>query len=158
MKRRGPEERDEIPPLFAFVQPTPGRRGAQGEPATGSESPMNQRPGVGLSSTDRAASEARRDSGMARVQRSAESREHGWEADAVSQVREYALTHEHFATEDVRARYGTPEGVNPKAWGPVMKRAERDGIVQSDGFVIVNCSNRSPRVRWRSLIVRGSAA
>ena len=123
MKHRGPEEREDLPPLFAYAQ-------------------------------SRAASEARRDCGMARVQRSAEDREHGWEADAVSQVREHALAHEHFATEDVRARYGTPEGVNPKAWGPVMKRAQRDGIVEPDGFVIVNCSNRSPRVRWRSLVYR----
>lgn len=79
----------------------------------------------------------------------------GWEDQALDQVRTFARSHKHFATEDVRAVYGTPAGVNPKAWGPVLKRARYAGIVVAAGFTLVNCSNRSPRVRWRSLVFEG---
>lgn len=104
----------------------------------------------------RPAAEARRDTGMARVEGGAEHADPGWADDAVLQVAEFARSHRYFATEDVRARYGTPEAINPKAWGPVMKRAEKSGIVAADGFMAVNSSNRSPKVRWRSCLDVGS--
>lgn len=100
----------------------------------------------------REVAEMRRDLGMARAAQRGARVSPGWEVEACAQVLEYAKTHEHFATEDVRAVYGTPEGINPKAWGSVLKRAHRIRIVEPDGFVLVNCSNRSPRVRWKSLV------
>ena len=98
--------------------------------------------------------EGKRELGMARVRAGSRKRDPAWEAQALENVREYAKTHEHFAIEDVRAAFGTPEGINPKAYGPVVKRAHKDGICEPDGFVIVNCSNRSPRVKWKSLVYR----
>lgn len=106
--------------------------------------------------TPRALAEAKRDLGMSRSAHAAERRSPGWEVEACAQVMEYAKRHAHFATEDVRAVYGTPEGIDAKAWGPAMKRAARLGIVKADGFVLVNCSNRSPRTNWKSLVFEGS--
>lgn len=100
--------------------------------------------------------EAKRDLGMSRAARRGERVSPGWEVEACAQVMEYAKRHEHFAVEDVRAVYGTPEGIDAKAWGPAMKRAARLGIVKADGFVLVNCSNRSPRTNWKSLVFEGS--
>lgn len=101
-----------------------------------------------------AAAKEQRAEAMANVALSARVRDPAWEAEATAQVAEYARTHEHFATEDVRAQYGTPATINPKAWGPVMKHAQSLGLIEADGFVLVNCSNRSPRVRWKSLVFR----
>lgn len=98
----------------------------------------------------------KRDLGMSRAAHAAERRSPGWEVEACAQVMEYAKRHRHFAVEDVRAVYGTPEGIDAKAWGPAMKRAARLGIVKADGFVLVNCSNRSPRTNWKSLVFEGS--
>lgn len=98
----------------------------------------------------------RRDAGMARAKAAAKNHHKGWEIEACAQVHDYARSHQHFATEDVRARYGTPADVDPKAWGPAMKRAAKLGLVKADGFVLVDSSNRSPKVRWRSLVYQGS--
>jgi hypothetical protein len=100
----------------------------------------------------------KRDLGMQRASNAAARKAPGWQESAVEAIRIYARTHEHFATEDVRATCGTPDDVDPKAWGPAMKAAQRAGIVEADGFVIVNCSNRSPRVRWRSCVFEGRRA
>jgi hypothetical protein len=94
----------------------------------------------------------RRDIGMQRASAAAERHASGWEDEAVEAVRVYASTHAHFATEDVRLVHGTPEGVDGRAWGAVMRHAERLRIVRPDGFALVNSSNRSPKVRWRSLV------
>lgn len=101
--------------------------------------------------------ELRRDLGMSRAAHRGERVLPGWETEACAQVLEYAKSHEHFATEDVRAVYGTPEGIDPKAWGPAMKRAQKLGIIKADGFVLVNCSNRSPRVNWKSMVFRSDS-
>lgn len=106
----------------------------------------------------RTEAEIRRAESMANVALSARLRDPAWETEATAQVAEYARTHEHFATEDVRAAFGTPASINPKSWGPVMKHAQALGIIQADGFVLVNCSNRSPRVRWKSLVFRADSA
>ena len=98
------------------------------------------------------AAQERRAVGMARARRGARKVDPAWEEAALAALREFARTRLHFAVEDVRAACGTPAGASAKCWGPLVKRAHRLGIVQPDGFCIVNCSNRSPRVRWRSLV------
>lgn len=98
----------------------------------------------------RTEAELRRAEAMANVALSARVRDPAWETEATAQVAEYARTHEFFTTEDVRAQYGTPSGIDTRAWGPVLKRAQRSGIVSPAGYALVNCSNRSPRVRWKS--------
>lgn len=99
-----------------------------------------------------AVAEQRRDAGMAQTLSAAGRHAPGWEDDAIEAVREFARHHEHFPTEDVRAVAGTPEGVDGRAWGPILRRCAALGIVEADGFVLANSSNRSPKVRWRSLV------
>lgn len=99
-----------------------------------------------------AAAEARerRAAGMERTRQAAERAAPSWEAEALQALRAFAASRPEFMTEDARAAIGTPEGVNPKAWGPLMKAAEAQGIVERAGFGIANFSNRSPRVLWRA--------
>lgn len=101
--------------------------------------------------------ETKRDFGMSRAAHAAERHAPGWEDQAIADMRVFASEHEYFAVEDFRAACPLPSDVNPKALGGVMKRAQRLGIVKADGFVLVNCSNRSPRVRWSSLVFQGAS-
>lgn len=121
-------------------------------PVSGTSAPLSPPDTI----THREVAELRRDLGIACAAHAAERASPGWEVEACAQVMEYAKRHAHFAVEDVRAVYGTPEGIDAKAWGPAMKRAARLGIVKADGFVLVNCSNRSPRTNWKSLVYEGS--
>lgn len=106
---------------------------------------------------DAAALEAqeRRDLGMARAELAAERHAPGWEDDAVAHVTAYALTHELFLAEDARAGFHTPEGVDGRAWGSVIKRAQALGVLRPHGFAAANSSNRSPKVLWKSLVFEG---
>ena len=103
----------------------------------------------------RAASEARRDLGVSRSASAARRNAPGWEDAAVAAVREFAITHDAFIAEDVRETFATPADVDRRAWGAVMQRAVREGIVRADGYAPANSSNRSPKVRWRSLVFVG---
>lgn len=99
--------------------------------------------------------ELRRELGMTRAIAAARRHAPGWEDDALAAVRRFAETHEHFIAEDARATVELPEGVDGRAFGAVMQRARRDGLVVADGFAPANSSNRSPKVRWRSLVYTG---
>lgn len=103
----------------------------------------------------RAASEARRELGVSRAATAARRNAPGWEDAAVAAVRAFALTHDAFVAEDVRETFATPAEVDGRAFGHVMRRAAREGIVRKDGYAPANSSNRSPKVRWRSLVFAG---
>jgi hypothetical protein len=107
--------------------------------------------------SDLEAASLRRDLGIERSARRGERVSPGWETEAVAHVRAYALKHERFLAEDVRSGFPTPEGVDGRAWGAVLKRAQSLGIVRTDGFAPANSSNRSPKVRWLSLVFEASA-
>lgn len=99
----------------------------------------------------KAASERRRERGMAEASIGAENRSPGWHADAIEAIRRYALEHETFLAEDVRPTLNSGS-VDGRAWGPVFKLAERMKLIRQEGYGLANCSNRSPRVKWRSLL------
>lgn len=101
--------------------------------------------------------ELRRDLGMSRAAHAAERAAPGWEEQAISDLRTFARGREHFSVEDFREAFPPPADVNPKALGGVVKRAQRLGIVKADGFVLVKCSNLSPRTNWKSLVFEASA-
>lgn len=102
--------------------------------------------------------ELRRDLGVTRAANAAHRNAPGWEDDALAAVRRFALTHETFIAEDARATIAIPDGVDGRAFGAVMQRARREGLVRADGFAPANSSNRSPKVRWRSLVFAGRHA
>lgn len=60
-----------------------------------------------------------------------------------------------FLTEDLREwayANGFARPPNEKAWGSVMLSAVREKVIAADGYAPANSSNRSPKVRWKSLL------
>jgi len=100
--------------------------------------------------------ELRRDLGISRAAHAAERRSPGWEEEALAQIGAYATRNAYFLAEDVRATFGTPAHVDGRAWGGVFRQAVKAGLIVSDGFAPANSSNRSPKVRWRSLVFQRS--
>lgn len=96
------------------------------------------------------AARARRDVGMSRSVNHAGA---VWAATAFAFVVRYALTHsEPFMTEDViraAASEGLPEPPDRRAFGAIMKKAQREGHIVADGYAPAATSNCSPKVRWR---------
>lgn len=93
---------------------------------------------------------------MSRAVTHAERVEPGWKSTALAAVRDFAASHAEFLTEDVRAVCPTPADADTRAWGAVMQAARRAGVIEAHGYGLANCSNQSPRVKWRSLIWRGA--
>lgn len=92
----------------------------------------------------------KRDAGMARVQRSAGDM---WMDEALLVLKRFLATRmtPTFLVEDIRtfADLTGFKSPKPKAWGPVIKRAEKLGLVTADGYAPANSSNRSAKVQWR---------
>lgn len=99
----------------------------------------------------------RRDDGIARADRHAAANDPWWRDRAFRAVAIFARTHSAFLAEDVRQmaeREGLPPPPDGRAWGAVMQRAQRERVIQADGYAPANSSNRSPKVWWRSLVTR----
>jgi hypothetical protein len=75
-----------------------------------------------------------------------------WGERALGYVRLHALVNPYFRTEQVRLM-AEADGFDPppdkRAWGHVMKRAERAGIIAAAGYETDLFG--SPKTRWRSL-------
>ena len=77
-----------------------------------------------------------------------------WQHKAFSAVCEFANEHkgEDHVGEEIRA-YGESHGAasveDPRAWGPVLKKAERHGVIEAVGYAPTVSSNGSPKVLWR---------
>lgn len=107
------------------------------------------------------AARAARDDGMQRAVEHADRVTPMWSDMAYAFLEGYAREHELFTTEDMRfASAGTiPSPDEGRAWGGVVQRASRAGLIRLDGFVTA----RDPKVhcnvvkRWRSRIARGAA-
>lgn len=103
---------------------------------------------------------AERDAGMAAVAAGAEAQSPGWGDLALEWLRTYALTHPSFISEqatDAARAWGLVEPSNTKAWGPVFKRAAKEGILKRDGFGTSTRRHCSPTPRWQSQIFREAA-
>jgi hypothetical protein len=101
------------------------------------------------------AARARADVGMGRASERAERIESGWKSTALEVLRVYSLGHETFLAEDVGIH--VPPGADPRSVGAVLQDARRRGWITPAGYAPANSSNRSPKVRWRSLIYGGAA-
>lgn len=79
-----------------------------------------------------------------------------WTSDAMAAVSLYCTAHpaREFLTEDVRAFCAeldladTP--LNEKAWGPIMRKAAKDGLIRKVGYAQARSSNMAPKVLWRA--------
>ena len=78
-----------------------------------------------------------------------------WSDVALAFVRVYVLKtrpDDIFLTEEVRAaakEWGLDDPTDGRAWGQVMRRAEREGVIKWVGYLPAASSNGSPKVAWR---------
>jgi hypothetical protein len=95
-----------------------------------------------------------RDHGMTVAENAQERRHAGWQDSAYAWLVNYTHEHHEFTTELVRA-YAEGNGLPPStgfAWGAVIKRAVRDGLIEPAGFeASSNPSRHLGTVRiWRA--------
>lgn len=79
-----------------------------------------------------------------------------WTETAVAYLRTFAYKRKGkpFLAEEVRAaaeEWGLPQPPDARAWGFVMQRGRREGIVAAAGFAKAATSNGSAKVLWRAL-------
>lgn len=109
---------------------------------------------------ERVSSQGLADIGMASAVAHADAKQPNWSDDAVSEVRFYATFNREFLGEEVRQWAHERQGLSkpPKAcaWGAVMVRAARDGLIERAGYRTTSIppQHAKPAVLWRSLIYR----
>jgi hypothetical protein len=96
----------------------------------------------------------RRDIGIHRAVEKAESDDSGWSWRAYYAVLKFLVVNKTpFLTEDVRewaeSNGHIPVPKNGKAWGAVMQRAARRGVIKKVGYDLAKSSNLSPKVLWQ---------
>lgn len=81
--------------------------------------------------------EARRDAAMASAVEHADNATPGWSDAALEYVKHFARAHKEFLAEDVRVLaplLGLPEPPDNRAWGAVIRRARKEGIITPAGY------------------------
>lgn len=93
-----------------------------------------------------------RTEGMRRAVEHADRVEPEWSDDALAALQAYAILRrgESFLIEEVikSSRKFFPQPPTTKAWGAVVKRAQREGWLVKDGFAI-GAGNCCPKILWR---------
>lgn len=89
-----------------------------------------------------------RDKGMARAE---ENAGRSWNDMAYNYLFGYIKTHKEFMTEDVRVASNLPEPPSQRAWGSVVVRAKRNGLIVRNGYEMVKNpkAHRTPATLWR---------
>jgi hypothetical protein len=94
----------------------------------------------------------RRDGGIQRAVDHANYTNDGWSDAAYSFFLSYITRHQSFMTEEVRAAsYGiVPEPPSLRAWGAVIVRAAREGLIRRIGYQQVKNANAhmTPAALW----------
>lgn len=95
-----------------------------------------------------------RDTGMALALDKADRDQEGWSDDAMVAVRSFTAMNQgkSFLTEHLRA-WAESAGIvepaaNERAWGAVMRRAAKEGLIQKIGYAPSASSNLSPKTLW----------
>ncbi len=100
---------------------------------------------------DKEKSEILRDIGIEQAVENADKKESCWSDEALEYVIKYP--HNRFMAEEVRI-WAYSEGLNipphGRAWGAVIRRAEKAGIIKHDGFKNVSNpkAHRTPASVW----------
>lgn len=80
-----------------------------------------------------------------------------WKEEAFYAFKQYAMTHSHFTTEEVRAANpDMPPPPDDRAWGSIALRAKREGVVVGSGWVRANSRTVHGMVvtMWQSMILK----
>lgn len=85
-----------------------------------------------------------------------------WSVQAGQLLRIYAQLNAEFMAEDVRIwahRKDLPCPPDPRAWGAVVNRAVREGVLVRDRFELtkIKPAHATPRPVWRSTIYQAAA-
>lgn len=105
----------------------------------------------------------RRDSGIKRAVDHADQVHDNWSNAAFIFLNKFMRDHAEFMTEDVRvaAQGVLPEPPDPRAWGAVITRAYRSGLIKRIGYAPVrhfNAHMRPAAVWSTNVIVKQNAA
>lgn len=100
--------------------------------------------------------------GAARAAEKADRMSPDWSELALKAVRDYALTHDEFTTEDVRlaAESVVPPAPDARAWGHIVPLAAKWGICSMTDRVArskLPASHKRPLFVWKSNIYRVAA-
>ena len=94
--------------------------------------------------------------GHAAAEQAANNAGVAWADAAMASVHSFkaAFNGDKFLTEDVRIfaeNNGLPKPPDKRAWGAIILRAKRDGIVKSCGFAMTHSPeyNAGPKTAWR---------
>jgi hypothetical protein len=106
--------------------------------------------GTTMITTDEAAD--KRNEGMDRAEDHAEHTSSGWGAAAASLLEKFVQERgsEPFLAEDF-VDYARTKILSPpdkRAFGPVLSRAAKAGVIRKDGYALAKTSNLSPKVKW----------
>ncbi len=94
-----------------------------------------------------------RDRGMRRSRDNADDKVDGWSETAFLFLKEYIQTQDKpFMAEDVRTsdQCGVPNPPNKRAWGAILVRAAREGLIKRIGFKETKnpWAHRTPASLW----------
>lgn len=105
-----------------------------------------------MSQGDLFAARQRRDVGMQSSYQHAEQDVPEWGDLAYNYLLDYARRHGDFLIEDVRASAAgyVPEPPELRAWGAVINKAARRGLIRKVGYKLAKSSNCSPKCLWRA--------
>jgi hypothetical protein len=98
-----------------------------------------------------------RDEGMARALAHAERTQPDWGELAYQFLRRFAEATPIFISEDVsdhsRGDHAFPQPPTDRAWGPVYRRALRDGVIEQSGIGRSRRRHASICPQWKSLVL-----
>lgn len=96
----------------------------------------------------------RRDDGMTRAVQHADAVELFWSESAYAHLMDFCRTQKAFLTEEAR-QFAEGRGLtNPpdsRAWGAVIRRAAKNGLIQRIGYKPAKSSNLAPKCLWGAL-------
>ncbi len=102
------------------------------------------------------AAAARRDTGMLNSVNHAEANSPGWQDEAAALLQQFVngrrFAGRSFMAEDFVAwasQIGLEDPPDKRAFGAVIQRAARAGVIRKVGYAPAKSSNLSPKVQWR---------
>ncbi len=100
-----------------------------------------------------------RDRGILNASIGAEIAVPGWSLEAFAFLKRFAEQHAQFMAEDVvkaAAADHLPAPPDGRAFGGVIQRAVREGLIRKIGYAPAATSNLSPKCVWQSLVFQGA--